>query len=412
MNVVIKNIIRSVKGHPKENLTILLNMILCTMTVFILLQNYHFLKNHFDLVYGDNAIASHYLIAMSSSDEESMLSDLMNHSPMYFVGQKVNREINDTPHISLYYNSSIVLQIESFKDKEKFSAYSHYIEDEGDVIDVISISENCDKVFNLTMMKGRFFDSSDRDINDPDVPVPVVLGYDYAASFNIGDIIELNGDKAIVIGIMNKNMYMSGYGTVTYIDKSILIVSPFLPRAFDLRIDDFDYQKFQVCDHVYCDNPSVDVQKELNRITTENGYYTYEVQPVDGIEISETKNISAKNVALLGILALIACIICLCSLSSVLYNRTVQDRSVFCIYLCCGTPLWKIVFSIVLEMIVYLIVSFFPTWALSIIEYSKLMLPAWQIFLFSGIIVLVSLIPVFKINKKCNLDLFIRDKIV
>ena len=412
MSVVIKNIIRSVKGHPKENLTILLNMILCTMTVFVLLQNYYFLKNHFDLVYGDDVIASHYSIVMSDNDRESMLSDLMNHSPMYSVGQKVNRAVNDTPHLSLYYYSFTTLQIESFKDKDKFSACSHYDEYEGDVIEVMSISENCDKVFNLTMMKGRFFDSSDCNLNDPNVPVPVVLGYDYAASFDIGNIIDFNGDKAIVIGIMNKNMYMSGDGTVEYLDKLILTVSPYLPRAFDLSVDDYDYQKLLICDYIYCDDPSVDVQKELNRITAENGYYTYEVKPVDGVEISETKNISAKNVALLGMLALIACIICLCSLSSVLYNRTVQDRSIFCIYLCCGTPLWKIDLSIVLEMVVYLIVSIFPTWALSIFEYKKLMIPAWQILLFSGIIVFVSLIPVFKINKKCNLDLLIRDKIV
>ncbi len=410
MSVVIKNIIRSVKGHPKENLTILVNMILCTMTVFVLLQNYYFLKNHFDLVYDDDEIATRYSIAMSDSDEELMYSDLMNHSPMYYVGQKVNHEINEIPHLSLYYISSTTLLLENFKEKDKLSACSKYDEYEGDTIEAMSISENCDIVFNLTMMKGRFFDSGDCDVIDPNVPVPVVLGYDYAASLDVGDIIEFDGDKAIVIGIMNKNMYMSDHGTIEYLDKRILTVSPYLPRDFDLSAE--DSQSYKVCNYIYCDDPSIDVQKEINRITTENGYYTYEVQPINGIEISETKNISAKNVALLGMLALIACIICLCSLSTVLYNRTVQDRAIFCIYLCCGTPLWKIDLSIVLEMIIYLIVSFFPTWALSIIEYKELMLPAWQILLFSGIIVVVSLIPVFKINKKCNLDLLIRDKIV
>ena len=156
----------------------------------------------------------------------------------------------------------------------------------------------------------------------------------------------------------------------------------------------------------------MDIQKEINRITAENGYYTYEVQPTDGIEISETKDVSSKNVALIGVLALIACIICTCSLSSVLYNRTVQDRSVFCIYMCCGIPLWKINLSLIIEMLIFLGVSFFPTYALSIMEYEKLLVPAWQILAFSGIILLVSLIPVFKINRENNLDMLIRDKIV
>ena len=136
------------------------------------------------------------------------------------------------------------------------------------------------------------------------------------------------------------------------------------------------------------------------------------MQPVDGVEVSETKDVSAKNVALIGFLALIACINCTCSLSSVLYNRTVQDRSVFCIYMCSGIPLWKINLSIIIEMAVFLGVSFFPTYALSIMEYKKLLIPAWQILMFSGIIVLVSLIPVFKINRENNLDMLIRDRIV
>ena len=63
-------------------------------------------------------------------------------------------------------------------------------------------------------------------------------------------------------------------------------------------------------------------------------------------------------------------------------------------------------------MAVFLGVSFFPTYALSIMEYKKLLIPAWQILMFSGIIVLVSLIPVFKINRENNLDMLIRDRIV
>lgn len=410
MIFLFRNIIRTVKGHPKENLVILVNMIMCTMTVFVLIQNYYYLKNHFDLVYGNNQVASHYMIVMSDNDTESMYSDLLNHSPMYYVGQKVNIEIMNTPHLSMYYSTNTEILLDSFKDKNKLSNCSRNIEDEGEVIDVICVTENFAEVFNLSLMKGRFFDNSDCNSNDPNMPVPVILGNDYADSYEVGDIIEFEGDKAIVIGILNDNMYMSGYGTVEYLDRMIITNSPFLPRPFELSLD--DYEKFKVCDCIYCDDPTIDVQKEINRITTENGYYTYQIQPIDGIEISDTKNISEKNVMLIGLLALIACFICTFSLSLVLYNRSFQDRSIFCIYLCCGIPLWKINLSIIVEMIGYLVVSFFPTWALSIIEYKNLMVPVWQIFLFSGIIVIVSLIPAFKINRNNNVDMLIRDRIV
>lgn len=422
MRILFKNILRSVKGHPKENLSILINMILCMMTVFVLLQNYYFLKKHFDLVYGDDQVASHYIIEMDEKDKEAMYSDLLNHSPMYRVGKQVNKEIMNTPHLSLYYYSQLDVELGSFKDRARFEKFS-YLDEEaykyhlsiGEDVDcryvrAMSVSSNFGEVMKLSVMKGRLFDGRDQITNVPDMPVPVVLGNDYAGSFDVGDVIELNGDSAVVIGILNDNMFISGYGTVEYLDNVILTVAPFIPRAFDLTVD--DYEKFQVYDYVYCDDPSVDVQKTINRITAENGYYTYKVQPVDGIEISETKNISEKNVALIGLLALVACIICTSSLSSVLYNRSVQDRSIFCIYLCCGIPLWKINCSVVVEMALYLLISFIPTWILSLFEYKKMMVPVWQLLLFSGIIVTVSLIPVFKINKENNLDMLIRDRIV
>ncbi|MBO4460892.1 MAG: ABC transporter permease [Clostridiales bacterium] len=424
MKILFKNIIRSVKGHPRENIIILLNMILCTMTVFVLLQNYYFLKEHFDLVYGSDQVARHYSIVMSEEDNKAMRSDLLNRSPMYYVGKDVEKDIMNTPHLELYYYTYLQVPLSSFTERENIEKYAYVDEDlkrylerigeesEYSFMNILTVSENCDDVFKLRILKGRFLGEEDQNTNDPDIPVPVVLGNDFAESFDIGDIIELDGDRLVVIGILEDNMYMNGWGAVEYLDNMILTLCPTIPRSFDAGIEDYDYQKLLIYQYVYCDDESVDVQKEINRITAENGYYTYEVQPIDGIEISETKDVSSKNVVLVGLLALIACIICTCSLGSVLHNRTIQDRSVYCIHLCCGTPLWKINCSITLEMILYLMISFFPTLALSIIEYGGLMVPVWQILLFSGVIVFISLMPVFRLNKDNNLDMLIRDKII
>lgn len=423
MKVIINNIIRTIKGHPKENFLILFNMIICTMTVFVLIQNFYFLKNHFDDVYGNDQIAKHYSIQMKEEEYRSMLTDLLNHSPMYYVGQKVNREIMNTPHLSLYYFSMSDIELSCFKDRERFERFSYldegamrYYQSIGEDADCryirsMIVTDNADIVFNLSLLKGRFFDNNDRNTNDPNKPVPVILGNDYADSFKVGDVIELNGDKAVVIGILEDNMYMSASGTVEYLDNQIMTLCLF-PRDFEVNTDSYDYQKTEIYDCIYCDDANVDVQKEINKITAINGYYTYEVQPIDGVEISETKDVSAKNVALIGLLALIACIICTFSLSSVLYNRTVHDRDIFCIYLCCGIPLWKINISLIIEMAIYLFISFFPTYALSIMEFRQLLVQPWQILLFSGILVTVSLFPIIKINKENNLDLLIRNRIV
>ncbi|MBR4404190.1 MAG: ABC transporter permease [Clostridiales bacterium] len=425
MRLIINNIFRSVKNHPKANFVILLNMILCTMTVFVLLQNYYFLKDHFDIHYG-NEVARHYGLEMSNDEYLAMSSDKLNKSPMYYIGQEVNQEIDSNPHLTLYQSRVIAIPMWLVEDKTKLDAYKqvddqmkegldnrgeYYEDDYINFIYFMNVPVNAEKVFNLSLKEGRFFTEDDKKTFDPNVPFPVILGNDFAATFKPGDTIALKGDTAIVIGILEDNMYMSLWGHVEYLDDRILTVHPIVPRDFDMSMEDY-YILYEELDQVYCDDPTMDVQKEINRITAAHGYYTYETNPVDGIEISETKDVSAKNVALIGVLALIACIICTCSLSSVLYNRTVQDRSVFCIYMCCGIPLWKINLSLIIEMVIFLGVSFFPTYALSILEYEKLLVPAWQILAFSGIIVLVSLIPVFKINRENNLDMLIRDKIV
>ena len=425
MRLIINNIFRSVKNHPKANFVILLNMILCTMTVFVLLQNYYFLRNHFDKHYGYE-IARHFSLEMSNDEFRAKASDKLNKSPMYYVGQEVNKEINSNPHLTLYQAVETVLPMWLVEDKAKLEKYKQIDEplkefymESGEQVDedyftyisFISVPVNGEDVFNLTLKEGRFFNEDDKEAFDPDVPFAVILGNDFAATFKLGDTIALSGDTAIVIGILEDNMYMSRWGHVEYLDDKILTVLPMVPRDFSMSMEDY-YILYEDLNQVYCDDPAMDVQKEINRITAAHGYYTYETNPIDGIEISETKDVSSKNVALIGVLALIACIICTCSLSSVLYNRTVQDRSVFCIYMCCGIPLWKINLSLIIEMLIFLGVSFFPTYALSILEYEKLLVPAWQILTFSGIIVLVSLIPVFKINRENNLDMLIRDKIV
>ena len=225
MRIVIKNMIRSVKSHPKENTVILLNMTLCMMTVFVLLQNYYFLKDHFDLVYGNDQVAKRYRIEMNDNDKQAMLSDRLNRSPMYYVGQKVDKEIMDLPHLYLYYNMYTDIPLNEFADKEQLRRYSSFDElsfresrsedkDDYTYINVMIVSEYCEKAFNLKTMSGRFFEKADYGITDRNKPIPVVLGNDYAEMFSVGDIIELRNDTAVVIGILEDNMFISGGGAV------------------------------------------------------------------------------------------------------------------------------------------------------------------------------------------------------
>ena len=62
MKFYTKNFTRSVFSHPKENLIILFDLILTAAAVFVLIQNYYFLKAKHDEFFSDDRVAKTYQI--------------------------------------------------------------------------------------------------------------------------------------------------------------------------------------------------------------------------------------------------------------------------------------------------------------------------------------------------------------
>ena len=162
--------------------------------------------------------------------------------------------------------------------------------------------------------------------------------------------------------------------------------------------------------YLYCPDENIDVQKEINKYTSKYGFYQLTVLPIDGTAFSETKSISERNMLLIGVLAAATTVICMISLGGVLYNRSLDDRRTYCIYMSAGIPIWKINLSLILEMIFWMVISLMPVIALSLYEFQTLMIPIWQIAIFEIIVMAVSIAPSLRVNFKCNLDLLIRNQ--
>ncbi len=412
MRFVVSSALRSIFHNPKETLLILLNMILCTATVFVFVQNYYYLKEHFSDYYDKDSIASNYMVRMNVSNMHSYLDDIKNGTPMYFVGIEVYNEIEKNPDVFFYDFSDSSIDAEDIVDSDKIKDLSSYDSDsECYCINAVNYSEKTFRALNLTVKEGRGFTASDSDNNDPDAPVSVILGNDYKGIYEIGDIIEYdNGsdhDKAEVVGFLKEESYYAYLGSIYSLDDHMIMATEF-PRDFESEIK----QGLRNHGFIHTSDPDLDLQKYINFITTKNGFYTMELEPADGVEISETKDVSEKNVILIGTLAITGGIICTLALAMIMYNRSVRNRAKYCIFMCVGVPVWKINASVALEMLILLIVSIFPTIALSIYEYGQLMIPVWQILAFTIPIIMVSLIPTFRVNGKTNIDEFIRNKIV
>lgn len=425
MRFVINNAFKSLFQNPKVIIFILFNMILCNATVFIFLQNYEYLKTCFNSLYYDKSdVAKCYMLefagenATDSSDNYIDFStDVINRTPMYEVGKKVYKELEANPHLFFYENCQSGIHLEIIENGEKLLPFIDEEQPQPE-IHIEFVNENNFKAWNLKVIEGRDFNAGDFTNLDKNVPVSVILGNDFKAVYKVGDIINIHDeyfgdDSAVVIGFLNKGAYEEAFNQLYSMDNYM-----FCPIIFPR--DEGAIKDYKECDElfidkhrrVYVDDPSIDLQAIVNEVTVKNGFYTLVCSALDGTEKRETEEIARRNVLLIGTLAVIGGAICTLALAAVLYNRACKNQTKYCIYMCAGIPIWKINLSITLEMLILLVVSVFPTIGLSFYEYGRLYIPAWQLFIFTLPIILVSLIPTLIVNRRCNLDILIRHKII
>lgn len=410
MKVVLRITTHNLFKNMRRNLTILLNMILCTFVIFILLQNYHFLRKRHSEFFSSGKTASNYEVAFAvDEDVITYANDKLNLTHMFLVGQKVIEDIENNSNLFVYSFAGNSTRLSGIQNKVDLSPFIEetMVFDESSISNPV-LSLNAFEAYHLKISSGRFFTEEDYNLESGQ-PLPVILGYELSSVFQLGDIIEYKdneySDQAVVVGFLEQNSGYVIWNAYYPLDRAIL--SPFeFPRMFD---HSNEYRRIQF---IYTKSDDVDVQAVVNNATAKNGFYTLEVSPVDGVQVTETKTISEKNVRIIGFLAVISTIMCLFSLSMILYHRATEDLPSNCIYLCCGIPLWKINISIVLEMIVWIILSLIPTIAISFSIYHAVLVPMWLLIFFAMMITGIALVPVFMVNKKCNLDMFIRERIV
>ncbi len=419
MRTVIINTYRNMFKSMKRNLTILLNMVICTSVIFILLQNYYYLKDRHDQYFKSGKIASHYDIMFADEDEGGMYSsDVLNKTPMYYIGQEVLKELENDPNIILYSLVSSSFPPVDFVDGPDLSPYASEDPIDGTLsIEQTIVSLRTQEAFELKCASGRLFQEEDFGI-DRGKPVPVILGYNYLEVYKPGDTIHLKNeyyeDYAVVVGFLDPFSSMNAWNNHISLDNMMICAGEF-PR----RPDDEGYRPSIATEFdsvqdpaIYVRDETLDLQKLVNSITAKNGFYTLRVQANDGVEITETKSISEKNVMLIALVASVTGIICLVTLGMVLYNRSLEDLSTNCIYLLCGVPLWKINASIILEMLIWAALSCVPATVISQLEYKDFLVSPLLLFAFAAVVSFIALIPTLRVLKKVNLDMYVRNRII
>lgn len=417
MMIVYRHLRRSLVNHAKSNAVILVNLILTTAVVFVLIQNYTFLNERHEVFFESDHAATTYEIVMSDESNGAYASDALNKSHMFDVSLEILDEIDKECDFYAYSIMQSYLNAEEFADELVIKKYlSTDMFDQSEYVDEEIFSRSVFEVNKISVICDGEFDKDYFATNSPQEPLKVILGYNFREDYEIGDYItyDFDGvrDTAVVYGFTDKESYVCSWGTYTDLANSMIFPEQF-PRVFGETYNQYmaDEMIFRA-GFLYSPDENIDVQAEINKLTTENGFYSLELIPTDGYQITETKNISEKNVKLTALLAVIASVICILSLAFLLYNRAMEDMIDTCIFLCCGIPVWKINLSLILEMLFWEILSILPTIAISIVEYQKLMVPFWEILLFGMAVIFISLIPTLTVQSKCNIDYMMRNKIV
>jgi hypothetical protein len=110
------------------------------------------------------------------------------------------------------------------------------------------LSKNAFSLFDLSTSEGRILEDADY-IFESETAVPVILGFEFADTYNIGDTFECDylglNIKAKVVGILNKDSYITRGSSMLFLDRYIVLP---MFNCIEEPEYDSDYYSFQ-CIH-------------------------------------------------------------------------------------------------------------------------------------------------------------------
>ena len=366
------NIKRSILTHWKSNLLILADLILCALMIFIMLQNYSFMKYEFRRYYGDEKLADRYRLNVVFGESYNPFRE---SSPMYDTALLVKQDMWNSALWDASYMALFNMPFEWLDPNlpQLFDVQNDptiYRDPEETGISAYIFSDSVIRLQNIKVIEGREFTAED--YQSTSSVMPIIMGYDFSQYFSVGECIEQGDLSYRVIG--------------------------FFELAMSLGCDLFPL------------NPQTDVQDEINKITSKYGFYAMTSDPTNGSAYKNTELITGKNIALIFLLTILSSILCLVALSNILFKRTLKDQATNCTYLLSGIPLWKIIVSIIIEILLWTAISVGPTVVVSYFEYGQLFISPLYILAFLLVIVAISVVPSFLIIGKSNIDIFIRSQ--
>jgi len=416
---------RSLVTHWKSNLMLLLEMALCVLVVFVLLYNVSVAAANANWYKTTVSDVNRYQLYLAEEPSES--TDQILRSEGEAILQTIKK--NSSWRFYQWLRTGFGVPINedgSYQLPAIFeSGYEDGIHIEANdelglqALKCAYFTPEVFDVYELTVSEGNLFSQADYTYHQGQ-PYPVILGSEYQEFFDVGDIIDgtlyLEHDQLVVIGFLHSGSFIASPGVSTLVPLDRYIIFPYFDETVlaDGTIQHDPLGKtvgaFLWEGTLVVTDPTIDVQKEMNRITNTYGFPAIQCAQYTGSSIKSAEIISQRNVALLSALALVIISLSILSIGMLLNRRTRIDLQTYGMYLISGILPGRIYLVKAAELLIFAALSILPSVWLSYLQFQRLVVPPWQLLCISVPILFVSALPAQKLISRVNLDQIIRRK--
>lgn len=425
MRFVYHELYRSMVTHWKYNLLILLELSMCVMISFVLIYN----------VKAADAGASWFKSSISDAERYQMsLQENLDDASFEMLkdeGRDVLLAIQSHPDWTFYNWCGSVFAIPVrdngelhlpaiFEDGYEEGIHIYENDDLGfQALKSVFFSPDVFSAYDYKISLGRAFSVEDYTHIEGD-PYPVILGSEYKAYFEVGDVILgmllSDADELLVVGFLDSGAYIASPGINYLIPLDRYIIFPYLSyeEKSDGTVIDDPYSSvmaaFMSDGTLLIKDSSVDVQKAMNKITNTYGFPAIRCINYTGSSIKSIEVVSRRNVDLLSFLALFICTLSILAIGIVLMKRTQKSMPTYGMYIISGVVPIRICGAILVEMLFLSLVSILPSIWLSYFQFQRMVVSYGLLLIVSYGIIFLSSLPIYQIVNRGNLDQIIRRK--
>lgn len=427
MKFIRKEVSRTLLTHWRYNLLLFFVLSACILMAYIVLYNTRILSEQSREFDSEISGKRYFQISLTSSGYET----IFNSEKMYSQIGVIEQRIHESPlwddfffflsNFGLAYSEDgEKILPEIFEDGFEFGELND-LNSNFQVLKVMELSPNAFPSFGIDVCEGRLFQDQDLCLYEEKGDYSsVILGAAYRDYYNIGDIIQgemySEDSKLEVVGFLEEGaMFISPYNLgLTSLDRYIIYPTHTQRIMLDGSIENDPMQFYGalVCvgGMLSVSDPSVNVQQEMNTITSINGFPAIQCTPWGAPYLRAIQNISERNVFLFAALSIVLCSLSIVSITRVLMKKTEMNMPSYATYMMSGICPRSIIIAVALESSIIALLAVVPPIWISYLQFHVMTVPIYALLIISILITAISLFPTLKLIASVNLDLIARRK--